>query len=83
MSDTPRTDKASRESTAFDTPTNAINFARQLELENAELRKDKERLDKLQSSHLALYCSDEGEVWRKKGIYTIREYIDKKMEEPQ
>ena len=133
MSDTPRTDTASRESTAFDTPTNAINFARQLEREHTRLKaeidellndsseadykrgykrgydeghdeggkamlaamqeiyepileataKDSERLDRLQSSHLALYCSTEGEVWRKEGIYKIREYIDAAMEESQ
>ena len=60
---------------------NEYMMSRNLASENAELRKDKERLDRLQSSHLALYCSTEGEVWRKEGIYKIREYIDEEMED--
>lgn len=51
--------------------------------ENAELRKDKERLDWLQSSGLTLHSWEEGDVWARAGIYTIRVYIDKQMEEAQ
>ena len=49
------------------------------ERELAELRKDKERLDWLQSSDLTLNHWEEGPVWCKKGLWTIREYIDAEM----
>ena len=84
MSDTPRTDTASRESTAFDTPTNAINFARQLERENAELRKDKERLDWLiekASIHLEFKHRELGTWWLELDENDPRRDIDKAMEE--
>lgn len=45
--------------------------------------KDKERLDWLQSNDLTLHSWEEGDVWAREGIYTIREYIDKQMEEAQ
>ena len=54
-----------------------------LKKENAKLRKDKERLDWLQSSGLTLHSWEEGDVWARAGIYTIRVYIDKQMEEAQ
>lgn len=74
MNDTPITDEASRSSTAFDTPTNAINFARELERENTRLKKDKERLEWLiKKLEEFLY----GEV-----ALEIREEIDKAMNEP-
>ena len=54
-----------------------------LKAENAKLRKDKERLDWLQSSGLTLHSWEEGDVWAEAGIYTLRVYIDKQMEEAQ
>jgi len=54
-----------------------------LKAENAKLRKDKERLDWLQSSGLTLHSWEEGDVWARAGIYTLRVYIDKQMEEAQ
>ena len=54
-----------------------------LKQENAKLRKDKERLDWLQSSGLTLHSWEEGDVWAEAGIYTLRVYIDKQMEEAQ
>jgi chromosome segregation ATPase len=41
------------------------------------LIKDGKRLDWLQSCDLSLHCPNEGEVWRKDGVYRIRQYIDK------
>jgi hypothetical protein len=49
------------------------------ERENVELRKDKERLDWLQSSDLTLHSWEEGDVWGSKGVWTIREFIDEKI----
>ena len=46
----------------------------------AELRKDKERLDWLQSNDLTLHSWEEGDVWGSKGAWTIREFIDREME---
>jgi hypothetical protein len=43
------------------------------------LIKDGKRLDWLQSSDLSLHCPNEGDVWRKEGVYRIRQYIDKAM----
>ena len=51
--------------------------------EISELRKDKARLDWLQSSGLTLHSWEEGDVWARAGIYTLRVYIDKQMEETQ
>ena len=63
-----------------------LSFTRQLDRNRAELmrefdelRKDKERLDWLQSSDLTLNHWEEGPVWCKKGLWTIREYIDAEM----
>jgi len=61
----------------------ALQDNERLERENAELRKDKSRLDWVQSSDLTLHSWEEGDVWARAGIYTIREYIDKQMEEAQ
>ena len=47
------------------------------------LVQDGKRLDWLQSSDLTLHSWEEGDVWARAGIYTIREYIDKQMEEAQ
>lgn len=55
---------------------------KRLQAENDELRKDKERLDRLQSSDLTLHSWGLGEVWGSKGAWTIREFIDE-MEEEQ
>ena len=77
MSDTPRTDAI---------PHNVADLAmhaRKLEREIDALRKDKARLDWLQSSGLTLHSWEEGDVWARAGIYTIRVYIDKQMEEAQ
>jgi hypothetical protein len=49
------------------------------ERENVELRKDKERLDWLQSSDLTLHSWEEGDVWGRKAVWTIREFIDEKI----
>jgi hypothetical protein len=49
------------------------------QLKNVELRKDKERLDWLQSSDLTLHSWEEGDVWGSKGVWTIREFIDEKI----
>lgn len=80
MSDTPRTEKA-REQYRVDVyepnpagfvvaePVHA-SFARRLERENAELRKDKERLDWV--------LSHGGRYW-----LSFREDIDREMEEAQ
>ena len=73
MSDTPRTDAI---------PHNVADLAmhsRKLEREIDALRKDKERLDWLQSSGLTLHSWEEGDVWARAGIYTLRVYIDKQM----
>jgi len=43
------------------------------------LIKDGKRLDWLQSCDLSLHCPNEGDVWRKEGVYRIRQYIDKAM----
>ena len=53
------------------------------QLKNVELRKDKERLDWLQSSDLTLHSWEEGDHgapwWGSKGVWTIREFIDEKI----
>ena len=54
-----------------------------LKTENAELRKDKARLDWLQSSGLTLHSWEEGDVWAEAGMYTLRVYIDKQMKQSQ
>jgi len=54
-----------------------------LKTENAKLRKDKARLDWLQSSGLTLHSWEEGDVWAEAGIYTLRVYIDKQMKQSQ
>ena len=46
---------------------------------NAELRKDKQRLDWIQFTNLTLHHWEEGDVWSRNGVYTIREFIDKEM----
>ena len=59
-----------------------FHFAKERERENAELRKDKERLDWLQSSDLTLHnYIKRGDVWANKGVWTIREFIDEKIKE--
>ena len=58
-----------------------FHFAKERERENVELRKDKERLDWLQSSDLTLHSWEEGDVWGSKGVWTIREFIDEKIKE--
>lgn len=62
-----------------------FHFAKERERENVgenvELRKDKERLDWLQSSNLTLHSWEEGDVWGSKGAWTIREFIDEETEE--
>ena len=79
MSDTPRTDAQIIQ--FGDGPAKYVyaSFAAILERELAEFRKDKERLDWLQSSDLTLNHWEEGPVWCKKGLWTIREYIDAAM----
>jgi hypothetical protein len=44
-----------------------------------ELRKDKERLDWIQFTDLTLHHWEKGDLWSRKGVYTIREFIDKEM----
>jgi hypothetical protein len=46
-----------------------------------ELTKDQIRLDWLQSSDITLHHWDEGGIWCKSMIYTIRECIDREMED--
>lgn len=85
MSDTPRTDAVTNKSVEEDDGAymaeDLLFHSRELERENAELRKDKERLDWLQSSGLTLHSWEEGDVWCESGMYTIRECIDREMEE--
>ena len=46
---------------------------------NAELHKDKQRLDWIQFTDLTLHHWEEGDLWSRNGVYTIREFIDKEM----
>ena len=46
-----------------------------------QLTKDQIRLDWLQSSDITLHHWDEGGIWAKSGMYTVRECIDREMEE--
>ena len=96
MSDTPRTEKA-REQYRVDVyepnPTGFVvaepvhaSFARRLERENAELRKDKERLDWLiDNASISMLRKDEDgkEWWVELDYSEAREDIDKAMEESQ
>ena len=68
--------------TNYDEVAERVNEA-QIEQENAELLKDKERLDWLQSSGLTLHSWEEGDVWAEAGMYTLRVYIDKQMKQSQ
>jgi len=87
MSDTPRTDEQELAYEAEDGSTYVhATFARKLERENAELRKDKERLDWLigNSSISILRKDEDGEDWWVELSYSeAREDIDQAMEEAQ
>ena len=81
MSETPRTDEQELAYMAEDGSTYVhTTFARKLEREIAELLKDAQRLDWLQSNDLTLHSWEEGDVWGSKGAWTIREFIDREME---
>ena len=72
MSDTPRTDAHTRQLIDILQHPHWIEFARQLERENAALRADKERMDWLEKSQMLW----EGKDWLRGPEFITRAAID-------
>jgi hypothetical protein len=81
MSDTPKTDYLEKQLSNAAHPS-AMRFCRELERENAELRKDKRRLDWLLGDTGSRYVEKDMALgtWDASEVFETREDIDRVMD---